>query len=42
LSMAVIRPFRLIIGLAEYQDIAAQIITDPPICFTVGSRQLGL
>jgi hypothetical protein len=28
-SLAVILPFRAIIGPAEYRDIAAQIITDP-------------
>jgi len=38
-SLAGIRPIRVIKGLAEYQDIAAKIITDPPSCFTVGTRQ---
>jgi hypothetical protein len=33
---------RVIMGPAEYQDIAAQIITDPPLCFTVGTRYSGL
>jgi len=41
-SLAVFRPFRVITGPAEYHDIAAQIITDPPPCFTVGTRHLGL
>jgi hypothetical protein len=36
--LAVIQPFRVIIGPAEYQHIAAQITTDPPPCFTVGTR----
>jgi len=40
-SLAVIRPFRVIIGPAQYQDIAAQIMTDPPPCFTVGTRHSG-
>jgi hypothetical protein len=38
-SLAGMRPIRVIIGPAEYQDIAAQIITDPHPCFTVGTRQ---
>jgi hypothetical protein len=37
-SPAVIHPFTVIIGPAEYQDIAAQITADPPPCFTVGTR----
>jgi len=39
--LAVIQPFRVIIGPAQYQDIAAQFITDRPPCFTVGTRHLG-
>jgi hypothetical protein len=35
--MAVIQPFTVIAGPAEYQDIAAEIITDLPPCFTVGT-----
>jgi len=31
----------VIIGPAEYQDIAGQIFTDPRPCFTVGSRHSG-
>jgi hypothetical protein len=38
LSLAVIQPFRVIIKPEEYQDIAAQIVTDPSPCFTVGTR----
>ena len=37
-SLTVIWPFRVIIGPAEYQQIAAQIITDKPPCFTIGIR----
>ena len=37
-SLAVIWPIRVIIQPAEYQDIAAQIITDSQPCFTVGPR----
>jgi hypothetical protein len=37
-SPAVIRPLRVVTGPAEYQDTSAQIITDPPPCFTVGTR----
>jgi hypothetical protein len=37
-SLAVIWPFRVTVGSAEYQHIASQIITDPPPCFTVGTR----
>jgi hypothetical protein len=37
-SLAVIRSFKVIIGPAAYQDIAAQIIIDPPPFFTVGAR----
>jgi hypothetical protein len=31
--LAVIRPFRVITEPAEYQNIAAQIVTDPLLCF---------
>jgi hypothetical protein len=37
-----IRPFRVITGPAEYQDIAAQIITNPTPCFAAGTRHSGL
>jgi hypothetical protein len=37
-SLAVISPFTLIIETAEYQDIAAQIVTDVHPCFAVGTR----
>jgi hypothetical protein len=36
-SLVVTRQFRVLIGPAEYQDIAAQIVTDPPPCFAVGT-----
>ena len=38
----IIRPFKVIIGPAEYQYIDAQIITDPSPCFKVGTRNSGL
>jgi hypothetical protein len=41
-SLAVIPPFRVIIGPAEYKDIVVQIIADTPPCFTVGTRHSGL
>ena len=41
-SLAVIWPFRVITALAEYQDIAAHIITDSPPHFTAGTRHSGL
>ena len=41
-SLAVIRPFRVIIGPPEYQEIVVQMITDPASCSTVGTRHLGL
>jgi len=41
-SLAAIRPFKVIIGPAEYQYIAAQIVTDPPPHFTGGTRHSGL
>jgi hypothetical protein len=41
-NLAVIQPFVVIIRPAEYQGIGAQIITDPPPCFTVGTRHSGL
>ena len=37
-ALEVIPPFSVITGPPEYHDIAAQIITDPPPCFTVGTR----
>jgi len=41
-SLAIIQPFRVIIGPAEYQDIAPQIITDPHSYFTVGTKHSSL
>jgi hypothetical protein len=41
-SLAAIRHFIIIIGPVEYQDVAAQIVTDPPSCFTAESRRSGL
>ena len=37
-SLAVIWPLRVSIGPAEYQDIAAQIVTDSPPCLTLGNQ----
>jgi hypothetical protein len=36
-SLAVFQPWRVIMGPTEY-DIAVQTITEPPPCFTVGTR----
>jgi hypothetical protein len=41
-SLAVIRALRMIIDPAEYEDFAAQIITDPLPCFAFGTRHSGL
>ena len=41
-SLAVIWPFIVIKGPAEYQDIVAQIFIDLPPFFTVGTRHSGL
>jgi hypothetical protein len=41
-SLAVIQPEIVIMGPTEYHDIAAQIITEPQLCFTVGTRHSGL
>jgi hypothetical protein len=37
-SLAVIRPWRVIVGPMEYHNIATQIITEPLQCFTVRTR----
>jgi hypothetical protein len=36
--LAVIQPWRVIMGPTEYHDIAAQTITEPPPCFTLGTK----
>jgi hypothetical protein len=41
-SLALIRPLRVIIEPAEYQDIAAQITTEPPLRFTIATVPSGL
>ena len=42
LSLALIQPCRVIIGPAEYYDIAAEINTGVPPCFTVQTWHSGL
>ena len=39
ISLAVMRPDRVIMGPAENHHMAAQTITEPQPCFTLGNKQ---